>query len=131
MPAADTRWTIEVSGFDPGLEPTIEAVMALVNGYSGTRAALEEGSAASRPSTFIAGVFNTPDRPQAPELEAPIPELVVAPDWSRLRIVVDGQELRVDQCDLVGQRRVLDMRQGVLLREWRVRDAGGRVTSLR
>lgn len=130
-PAADTRWTIEVPGFDPALEPTIEAVMALVNGYSGTRAALEEGSDVSRPSTFIAGVFNTPERPQAPELEAPIPELVVAPDWSRLRIVVDGQELRVDRCELLGQRRVLDMRQGVLLREWRLRDTAGRITSLR
>src|SRR5262245_41300339 len=83
---ADSGWTIEVAGFDPALEPTIEAVLALANGYSGTRAALEEGHAVSRPATFIAGIFNTPAHPQAPELEQPIPELVVAPDWSRIRI---------------------------------------------
>src|SRR5204862_7796944 len=82
-------------------------------------------------ATFIAGVFNTPAQPQTIELEEPIPEIVVAPDWSRLRIVVESQELRLDQVELLGQRRVLDMRQGVLLREWRVRDGGGRVTSLR
>src|SRR5262249_18519551 len=40
-------------------------------------------------------------------------------------------DLRLDQVELLGQRRVLDMRQGVLLREWRVRDRAGRVTSLR
>src|SRR5436190_1915662 len=69
--AADSRWMIEVAGFDPALEPTIEAVLALVNGYSGTRAALEEGHSVSRPATFIAGIFNTPVHPQALELEQP------------------------------------------------------------
>src|SRR5689334_10778442 len=93
----DSGWLIEVVGFDPALEPTIEAVMGLVNGYSGTRAALEEGSAVSRPATFLAGVFDTPEQAQAPELEGPIPEIVVAPDWSRIRIIVEGQELRLGQ----------------------------------
>jgi trehalose/maltose hydrolase-like predicted phosphorylase len=130
-PSDDSRWTLEVAGFDPQLEPTIEAVFALVNGYQGTRAALEEGSPVSRPATFIAGVFDTPGRPQAAELESPIPEIVVAPDWSRVRIVVEGQELRLDRAELLEQRRVLDMRQGVLLRDWRVRDGAGRITSLR
>ncbi|MFL5802015.1 MAG: glycoside hydrolase family 65 protein [Roseiflexaceae bacterium] len=129
--SADSRWMLEVAGFDPQLEPTIEAVFALVNGYQGTRAALEEGSPVSRPATFIAGVFDTPDRPQTAELESPIPEIVVAPDWSRVRIVVEGQDLRLDRAELLEQRRVLDMRQGVLLREWRVRDGAGRITSLR
>src|SRR5262245_31327637 len=99
MPSDDSRWTLEVEGFDPVLEPTIEAVFAMVNGYAGARAAVEEGSAVSRPATFIAGVFNTPDHPQTPELEQPIPELVVAPDWSRLRILVEGQELRLGQVE--------------------------------
>jgi trehalose/maltose hydrolase-like predicted phosphorylase len=130
-PSGDSRWTLEVEGFNPALEPTIEAVFALVNGYLGTRAAFEEGGPTSRPQTFIAGVFNTPERPQTPELEEPIPEIVVAPDWSRVRIAVDGQDLRLDHVELLGQRRVLDMRQGVLLREWRVRDGSGRITSLR
>jgi trehalose/maltose hydrolase-like predicted phosphorylase len=130
-PSDDAHWTLEVHDFDRQLEPTIEAVFAMVNGYQGTRAAVEEGSPVSRPATFIAGVFDTSELPQAPELEAPIPEIVVAPDWSSLRITVEGQELRLDQVELLGQRRVLDMRQGVLLREWRVRDAAGRVTGLR
>ena len=127
---ADPRWLLTFEGFDPEREPQIEAVCALVNGYQGTRAALEEGYPTSRPATFIAGVFNTPAAPQAAELEEPIPELVVAPDWSRLRLVAGGVELRLDSCELLEHRRTLDMRQGTLLREWRLRDGQGRVTRL-
>lgn len=126
----DERWLLQFEGFDPEQEPRLEAVCALVNGYQGTRAAVEEGHPAARPGTFIAGVFNTPEAPQAAELEAPIPELVVAPAWSALRIAVDGVELRLDSCELLEQRRSLDLRQGALLRVWRLRDGQGRVTRL-
>jgi hypothetical protein len=78
----DPLWLLVFDGFDAGREAQLEAVCALVNGYQGSRAALEEGHPASRPATFLAGVFNTPTAPQAAELQEPIPELVVAPDWS-------------------------------------------------
>ncbi|MDQ2996601.1 MAG: hypothetical protein M3R61_06040, partial [Chloroflexota bacterium] len=130
-PLSDSSWLLEIEGFDPALEPTIEAVCALVNGYGGTRAAVEEGSTVSRPGTFITGIFNTPAQPQTAELDEPIPEIVVAPNWSRLRIAVDGQPLSLDQAELLDQRRVLDLHQGVLLREWRVSDSAGGITSLR
>src|SRR5215208_5708207 len=99
VPSNDSRWLLEIEGFDPQLEPTIEAVFAMVNGYLGTRAAVEEGSVLSRAATFIAGVFNTPAQPQTPELEDPIPEIVVAPNWSRLRVAVEGQALSIDQAE--------------------------------
>src|ERR1044071_9777867 len=92
---SDTSWLLEIDGFDPALEPTIEAVCALVNGYGATRAAIEEGSGVSRPATFIAGIFNTPAQPQTAELHEPIPEIVVAPNWSRLRIAVEGHALSI------------------------------------
>src|SRR5215212_10896742 len=104
---SDSSWLLEIDGFDLALEPTIEAVCALVNGYGGTRAAIEEGSAVSRPATLIAGIFNTPAQPQTPELDEPIPEIVVAPNWSQLRIAIEGQSLSIDQAELLDQRRVL------------------------
>src|SRR5215216_3229755 len=128
---SESSWLLEIDGFDPALELTIEAVCAWFNGYSVPRAAIEEGSVVSRPATFIAGVFNTPAQPQTPELDEPISEIVVAPNWSRLRITAEGQLLSLDQAELLDQRRVLDLRQGFLLREWRVRDSAGRITSLR
>lgn len=128
---ADPTWLLRIDGFTPEREAQAEAVLALVNGYQGTRAALEEGHPAARPATFIAGVFNTPAAPQAPELEAPIPEVVVGPAWSQVAIYIDGALLRLDLVELLDQRRTLDMARGVLLREWRVRDAAGRITALR
>ena len=129
MTEYDPRWSIVVDGFDPDLEPTIEAVMALVNGYGGTRAAIEEGTAVSRPATFIGGVFNTSELPQAAELQEPLPEIVVAPDWSRIEILIDGAPLRLDTAELLDMRRVLDMQRGILTRTWRLRDAAGRITA--
>ena len=47
----DPRWILTVDGWVPEREPGIEAVFALVNGYLGTRAAVEEGSDVSDPAT--------------------------------------------------------------------------------
>jgi kojibiose phosphorylase len=128
---ADSRWLLRIEGFTPDYEAQAEAVLALVNGYQGTRAACEEGHPSARPATFLAGIFNRPDAPQSAELESPTPELVVCPDWSHLRIIVDGVPLRLEQSELLAQQRTLDMARGVLVREWRMRDPTGRITTLR
>ncbi|MBX0327366.1 hypothetical protein K2Z83_06710 [Oscillochloris sp. ZM17-4] len=127
--SADPSWLFVVDGYDPDREASVEAVLAIANGYVGTRAAVDEGGPHSRPATLIAGVFDTPALPQAPELESPVPELVVAPDWSRLRVLLGGGELRPAAADLRAMRRTLDMRQGLLLRRWRAGGVG--LSSLR
>ena len=52
----------------------------MANGESGTRGALEEGSAVSTPATFVAGVFG--DGTDEPRFRQPVP----APDWTGLRL---------------------------------------------
>jgi trehalose/maltose hydrolase-like predicted phosphorylase len=134
----DPRWVMTAWGWVPRREPGIEAVFALVNGYLGTRAAVEEGSDASNPATLVNGVFDAATEevvqaaatPEHQIIAAPTPELVVAPDWSRLRITVEGAPLEIGSAELLEQRRTLDMRRGVLVREWRVRSSG-RTTRLR
>jgi trehalose/maltose hydrolase-like predicted phosphorylase len=131
---ADPRWSLRVDGWTSTAEPGIEGALALVNGYAGTRAALEEGSAVSTPATFLNGVFDaashaaaqaaiTPDRQV---IAAPTAELVVAPDWSKLRVLVQGEPLTVETATVLGHRRTLDLRRGVLVREWRLRMGGVR-----
>lgn len=134
----DPRWLMTVAGWDPQQEPAIEAVLALVNGYQGTRAAVEEGSSASNPATFLNGVFDVSTEqvaqaaatPDHVVIAAPTQELVVAPDWSRVRLIADGIPLDLDSAELLSQRRTLDLRRGVLIREWTVR-ADGKTTRLR
>jgi trehalose/maltose hydrolase-like predicted phosphorylase len=134
----DPRWLLVVDGWSEVAEPAVEGALALVNGYLGTRAAVEEGSAVSTPATFLNGVFDAATAASAQAastpghqvIAAPTPELVVAPDWSKLRVVVDGVPLTMQTAQILGQRRTLDLRRGVLAREWRLR-AGGRTTRLR
>jgi kojibiose phosphorylase len=134
----DPRWLLVADGWAPAREQGIEGALALVNGYLGTRAAVEEGSGASTPATFLNGVFDTATQaaaqaaatPERQIIAAPTPELVVAPDWSRLRLAAGGDALTVETAEVLDHRRTLDLRRGLLVREWRLR-ARGRTTRLR
>lgn len=134
----DPRWLVTIEGWNPKHEPAVESVCALVNGYCGVRAAVEEGSGVSNPATFLNGVFDAAHQmaaqaaatPEHQVIAAPTPELVKAPDWSRIRVTLDGAPLGLVEDQLLYQKRVLDMRRGILVREWRVRQ-GKRTTSLR
>ncbi len=126
---SDSRWLFKTEGWDPRREPGIESVCALVNGYCGVRAAVEEGSTVSNPATFVNGVFDAVHElvTQGAEVSgyqvtaAPTPELVKAPDWSRICLTVDGVSLGMDNTQLFDHTRTLDMRRGVLVRVWRFR----------
>jgi trehalose/maltose hydrolase-like predicted phosphorylase len=136
--AEDPRWQLVADGWSARTEPAVEGAFALVNGYLGTRGAVEEGSAVSTAATFLYGVFDTAtvasaqvaSTPGHQIVAAPTPELVVAPDWSKLRVAVDGVQLTTETAEVLSQRRTLDLRRGVLVREWRLR-MGGRTTLLR
>ena len=47
-----------------------------------------------------------------------MPALVPVADWSRVRIVLDGEPLLVREGELLAGMRKLDMRRGVLLSAW-------------
>jgi kojibiose phosphorylase len=121
-PTRDPRWTLVEEGFNLAREHEIESLFATSNGYVGTRGSLAEGSALSAPATFVAGIFA-----RAP---GEIPALVRAPDWMSLEGEVAGHPIRLDEGTALEHRRMLDLRQGILWREWRHRDPAGRITRL-
>ena len=131
---SEPSWLLEFEGWDPGREPAIEAICALVNGYLGVRAAVEEGSSSSRPGTYLNGVFDaahemSKQASATPEFEvaaAPTSELVRGPSWGLVRLAAGGEALDLDGAELVSQRRALDMARGVLVREWTLRTSVGR-----
>ena len=53
------------------------------------------------------------------------------PTGTRLSATIDGQPLRLDRGQNLEHRRILDMRHGILWREWRHQDGAGRITRLR
>jgi trehalose/maltose hydrolase-like predicted phosphorylase len=136
-PTSDPRWRLEESGYNPIREAGIEARLAIGNGFLGVRGArgISRGpvwmswtqglSWASWPRTYVAGLFDTPNT------EPPVPALVPAPDWLRIRISLDGRPLRLRAGLLLKHQRTLDFRRGLLLSEWRQRDPTGPRAHLR
>jgi trehalose/maltose hydrolase-like predicted phosphorylase len=121
----DAAWVVEEPGFDVAREHEIESLLSIANGYVGSRASIAEGTRVSRPATFLAGAFE----PSA-DL-ARVPELVITPDWGRLRFTIEGEPFSVENGAMLHHRRVLDMRRGLLLREGLERGPSGHVTALR
>ncbi|HWE19956.1 MAG TPA: glycoside hydrolase family 65 protein, partial [Hyphomicrobiaceae bacterium] len=121
-PGADPGWVLIEDGVDPAREREIESLFALGNGYLGTRASIGEGGRRSHPATFIAGIF-VADGGLGPRL-------AVLPHWLHIAVTVEGQLLSFDGGCLLAYRRALDLRRGILWREWRQEDPSGRVTRL-
>ena len=122
-PTDDPGWILVEEGFTLAREHEVESLFAIGNGYAGSRGSLAEGSALSSPATFVAGVFDS---------EAGYaPSLAPTADWTRLSGIIDGKPLRLDRGHNLEHRRILDMRQGILWREWRHQDEAGRITRLR
>jgi trehalose/maltose hydrolase-like predicted phosphorylase len=136
-PTGEPGWLLEEASYDTTREAGIEARFAIGNGFIGVRAArsvsrgptwssyLQFISWASWPRTYIAGLFDTPNT------EPPVPALVPAPDWLRVRIWIDEELALIRSGTLLSHGRCLDMRRGVLLTEWRQRLPSGRVLGVR
>lgn len=120
----DPKWLLIDEGFTLAREHETESLFAIANGYIGNRGSLAEGSLLSAPATFLAGVFEQIDSPGS------VPQLMVLPDWTGVRIWVDHHPLSMEHGEVLEHRRILDFRRGMLWREWRHRDPNGRITRI-
>jgi kojibiose phosphorylase len=118
----DSRWLIVEDGFTAALANTYETLFTTGNGYLGTRGSLAEGHEGALPGTFLRGVFDHHD--------SAVPDLVKAPDWLSLAVMVNGVRLDVTSVSVVGHRRMLDMREGAVFRATVFEDGQGRRTRL-
>ena len=115
-------WLVVEDGFDPALATRYETLFTVGNGYLGTRGTLEEGHQGALPGTFLCGVFDHHD--------SAVIDLVNAPDWVSLAVLVNGVRLDVTSASVLEHRRTLDLRTGVLSRDTLFADAEGRRTRL-
>ncbi|HEU5227988.1 MAG TPA: hypothetical protein VFU49_09270 [Ktedonobacteraceae bacterium] len=103
-------WQINENGFDPNLKKlhSQETVYTIGNGYFGTRGTFEEGYPRDNAATLLFGVFD--DIPIAKE------ELANAPDWTCIKLFVNGERFRLDRGTILAYQRTLDLRDGVIRR---------------
>jgi trehalose/maltose hydrolase-like predicted phosphorylase len=123
QPTQDPAWILSHEGYDVMSESAVESRFALGNGFLGARAArsVSRGPTwvswlgyvkwASWPRCYVAGLF---DRPNT---VPPVPALVPVADWSRVRILLNGEPQLLSDGEILAGARKLDLRRGVLLSE--------------
>ncbi|MDP9023356.1 MAG: glycoside hydrolase family 65 protein [Actinomycetota bacterium] len=127
-----SRWSLVYDQFDPGREPTREALCTLGNGYFATRGAAPEARAdeVHYPGTYAAGIYNrlTSDvAGRTIENES----IVNQPNWLSVTFRIDdGNWFDLRDVEVLSFRQELDMRRAVLVRTVKFRDDAGRETTL-
>jgi kojibiose phosphorylase len=117
---ADEAWLIRESGRDAERANYYETIFTVGNGRLGTRGSLEEGHHGELSGTYLSGVYDSHD--------APVIDLVNAPDWLWFEVDVDGIRLDVHSCAVVEHERALDIAHGLLWRTTTFEDMQGRRT---
>ncbi|WP_169581992.1 glycoside hydrolase family 65 protein [Microbacterium thalassium] len=130
-------WALRFDEYVAAEEGTREALCALGNGYWGVRGAGEDSvsDGVHYPGTYFAGVYDVVEG----DVDAgPMPdeEIVNAPNWLAVRFRPAGEEAwfdldRLDRTQILDFRQELDIRHGILARQFTVRDDRGRVTTVR
>ena len=130
-PTQEPGWVLSHEGYSILSESAVESRFALGNGFLGMRAArsVSRGPTwvawlgyirwASWPRCYVAGLFDMPNT------EPPVPALVPVADWSRVRILLDGEPLLAREGEVLLATRTLDMRRGLLLSAWTHRTPAG------
>jgi trehalose/maltose hydrolase-like predicted phosphorylase len=131
QPTQDPGWVLCHEGYNLLTENAVESRFAFGNGFLGMRAArsVSRGPTwvgwlgyikwASWPRCYVAGLFDVPNT------EPPVPALVPVADWSRVRILLDGEPLLAREGEVLLGTRKLDMRRGLLLSAWTHRTPTG------
>jgi len=123
-------WRLVYEGFDPTEEPLREALCTLGNGRFASRGAAEASSAdeVHYPGTYIAGGYDRLTSDVAGR-DVVNEDLVNFPNWLPLSFRPEGGAwFGEGEAELSDYRQELDLRGGVLLRAFTVRDAEGRET---
>ena len=103
-------WQVSENAFDATPKPlhSQETVFTIGNGYFATRGTFEEGYPHQTSATLLFGVFDA--IPIGKE------ELANAPDWTVIKLFVNGERFRLDKGTILDYQRTLDLATGVVSR---------------
>lgn len=128
----EDKWSITYHAYEPKKERTREALLAVGNGYFGTRGAMEEtdSNPVNNPGTYIAGLYNrlsskVGDRMIENE------DFVNAPNWLPVTFRIDdGDWFDFNQAEFLDFNKHLDLKTGVFSRRLLVKDKDGKITEI-
>lgn len=116
------KWKIIEQGFDPDRQRSCESIFSIGNGHMGQRANFEEKySGDSLQGSYIGGIYY-PDPTKVGWWKIGYPEyyakVLNSVNWIGIDIHINGQPLDLATCEVSDFTRILDMRQGLLKREF-------------
>jgi maltose phosphorylase len=123
-------WTVVEDGFDPAYQRVSESVFSLANEFMGVRGYFEEGYSGDHLlGSYFNHLYELMDIHHDQVFKGFVTKgaaMVNAVDWLYTRLRVDGEQLDLAQSAYSDFSRKLDMRTGVLSREFVWRTASGK-----
>jgi maltose phosphorylase len=124
------EWKVIEEGFDPHRNKVAESVFSLGNGRMGGRANFEEAySGSTLLGNYVAGVYY-PDKTRVGWWKNGYPEyfakVLNAANWIGIDIRLAGEQLDIAKCEVLSFSRELNMKEGYLKRNFKVRTASGK-----
>ncbi len=106
------NWIVAETDFIPENSGKFETIFSLGNGYMGLRAATEERYSNEVRGCYVAGLFD--------KFPGEVTELPNIPDWTNIRIKLDGEIFSLCRGKILFYRRQLNIRDGEVVRniEW-------------
>lgn len=114
-------WNVVQDKYDSNENKKYETIFTLANGYRGIRGSIEFSRIGDR-GNFITGIFDKSD--------AQVTEIVNCQDPLPLNIYLGDEILDFDRCDILYFNRSLNMKEGVLYLEAKIKTPKGKVINI-
>lgn len=115
-------WKLSENTFDPSRINHYETIFTQGNGYFCTRGKFEEYYPNQQEATFVHGVFD--------DIPVVFTQLVNFPDWTALKIILDGETFDLTKGEILEYQRELNLNNGLLKRSLRWRSPKGKISRL-
>ncbi len=125
-------WSLEYTDYDPKKEKSRETLLAVGNGYLGTRGVLPETTASDTnyPGTYIAGLYNRLISKVA-DRDIENEDFVNIPNWLFINFRIEkGDWFDINGVEIISIKRHLNFANGLLETNLIVKDRTGRKTKI-
>ena len=127
-------WTIMEAGFDPSYQRVSESVFSVANEFMGVRGYFEEGYSGDHLlGSYFNHLYEMMDIRHDQVFKGFVTQgaaMINTVDWLYTRLWLDGEQLDLAKSKFSGFTRQLDMRQGILTREFVWETASGKQLNL-